>query len=548
MKARSFRKGMAVLLTASVAVTAVGCGSSGSEISIDDYTEEQVIIRDIGNYSSYEGTIVADTEKNVYAGLNDIEVVDVLVEEGDEVSEGDVLVILDEDSVQDEIDQLQATMDASATSSALSIESAQKAYDDYLNNLNDGLDSSMQNAINSIDSAYASLVTAQQNFNNEVSLNNQELSSTVMSAQQSVESAYNSLLSAYLSLTQAEENREDAEENDLDDTQMTAYDQQVESAELQVSSAQTSYDNAVQNYQAAIINEDNNLTQLYNSLIQAQESYLAAIDSYNASVRSATQQLESYALQIEIAEANADQTTSEYQMESLLEDLEDCNITAPIDGVITEINVTPGDTTSATDVVAVVTNFDVMKIDVSVDEYDIQEVEEGSNVTILVDAIDQEYEGTVATISRTATVSGGVSYFDAEISFEPDESARSGMSAEVQVTNSEALDATSVSSEAIQTAADGTTFVYMYADDSQDSLVEQPVTVGISDGSYTEITDGLYPGDTILYIAGAGEDEEEEDSLLDSVGGGNAGGGGGMSGGGGGGGAPAGGGGGGGAP
>ena len=39
----------------------------------------------------------------------------------------------------------------------------------------------------------------------------------------------------------------------------------------------------------------------------------------------------------------------------------------------------------------------------------------------------------------------------------------------------------------------------MYADDKKKTLKEQPVTLGISDGTFTQITEGLYPGDTILY-------------------------------------------------
>ena len=192
-------------------------------------------------------------------------------------------------------------------------------------------------------------------------------------------------------------------------------------------------------------------------------------------------------------------TANRLKLQDLQNQLGDCNVKSPIDGVITQLNVKEGDIAATTQPAAVVTSFDKMKIDIKINEYDILGVEEGKPVTINIDALDKDYQGTIKNISRVATIENGVSYFESEVDFDGDEDARSGMSAEVRLVTSEADNTTSISAEAIQTAEDGSTFVYMYADDKKKTLKEQPVTLGISDGTFTQITEGLYPGDTILY-------------------------------------------------
>lgn len=497
----------AVALAGLLAVSTAGCGSKAKAM-----TEEQVKLRDITNYHSFTGNIAPVSEQNVLPDLTGVKVLTVNVEEGDEVQEGDVLMTLDSDSLQEQIDELEASINSAEKSSAASISSAQQTYNNYQKNLNDGLDSSIQNAKNSMDSAYASLVSAQQKYNDEVNLNNQQLSSTILQAKQSIDSSYSNLQSsqskvesAQLALDQAKESRQKAADQGV--TDLTSYDQQIASRELELESAQTSltntetlYNDAVASYEAAKQGEENTLTSLYDALVQAQTSYVSAVDSYNAAVRNSEQQLQTYAAQVETAKANSTQQDSnKLKLEDLKEQLEDCSVKAPMDGVITALNVKAGDLTTAGTAAAVVTSFDTMKIDIKINEYDIQGVSEGDPVTITVDALNKEYQGTIRNIARVATTDNGVSYFEAEVNFDADEDARSGMSVEVKLTISEALNTTSVSSSAIQTAEDGSSYVLMYADENKKTTKQQPVTLGITDGTYTEITEGLYPGDTILY-------------------------------------------------
>lgn len=588
LKAERF---LAVLAACVLAVSAAGCGSAENAAegttSSSGYTEEQVKLRDITTYHSFTGTIAPVTERNVLPDLTGVKVTAVYVEKGDEVQAGDVLMTLDADSLNEQIVELQASIDAAKANSDASIQSAQSAYSNYQRNLNDGLDASIQSAKSQMDSAQAQLVLAQQAYNSEVDLNNQQLSQAVMSAKQQVDAAYGQLQTAIgslrqteLALQQAQDGLEQAKSslqkaNDSKTAAENAYNaavqaatvsaagdtgvtadaasvssdqagtipqtgsttdtaadiasaqqtltaavqaadsaeqavksaqQQVDSASLSVSNtqvsvdnAQTSYDNAVQSYEAAKQGEENQLTTLYDQLIQAQTSYVNSVDAYNAAVRSSENQLQTYANQVDTAKAASDQTSNELRLADLQNQLDDCDVKAPIAGVVTALNVTEGDVVASAQPAAVITNFDKMKIDIKINEYDILGVEEGKAVTINIDALDKDYDGTIETISRVATVEGGVSYFESEVDFNGDEDARSGMSAEVRMVVNQSLNATSVHSDAIQTADDGTTYVYEYADDRQRTMKQVPVTIGVSDGTYTEVTEGLYPGDTILY-------------------------------------------------
>ena len=122
---------------------------------------------------------------------------------------------------------------------------------------------------------------------------------------------------------------------------------------------------------------------------------------------------------------------------------------------------------------------------------------EGKDVTVTIDALNKNYEGRIEKISRMATIMNGVSYFEAEVNFDADEDARSGMSAEVRMMTNNVSDAVTISSEAIQNADDGSSYVNLY--DQEGNMIQWPVTLGASDGTYTEIVNGLGEGETVYY-------------------------------------------------
>ena len=474
----------------------------------DVYLEDTVSKRDIVTYHTFTGTAAAVDSRSVMSAVSGVKVTEVPVEEGDYVKEGDVIAVLDSSGLDEQISEKKAAMAASANSSSIQIRSAQHSYNSLQSNVKDGLDSSLQGAQAGIDSAFSGLVSAQQAFNNEVNLNNRQLSATILGAIQNVDNAYNAVQRAALSTQQAKDAQAHAEQQAEDAglpydkfSSSHSSSQAIESSELSEDQAWDAYHQAVTSYEAAKINEENQLTQLFDSLITAQNSYLNAVDSYNAAVRSTKQQLESYSLQVQQAQAGADDTVSRLQLDNLEDQRKDYTITAPISGQITKLSVKTGDITavSNTTSLATITNYDKMKVDIKVGEYDIVDLKSGDPVTIRIQALKKDYTGKIAHIDREATVENGVSYFNAEVNFAPDENVRGGMSAEVKLTINNLHDVLSISNDAVQNADDGSSYVLVRSEDGK-TYTRKNVTLGATDGSYTQVTDGLSDGDKVYYL------------------------------------------------
>jgi HlyD family secretion protein len=469
------------------------------------YTEETVQLRDIMTYHSFTGTIQPVHEQNVLPNVSGVKVTKVCVEEGDTVSKGDVLFQLDTTSIDQQINELEATMTATEKQNAVAIEQAQTTYGDYKDNLDNGMNSQVLSAQQAIDSAFSQLVSAQQAYNAEVTANNQSLSSTMLSAIQAVDSAYGSVRTAELSAQQAVDALNSA------DSSSRALEDNVNTTKLAAENAWTSYNAAKTSFEAAKLSEDNKLTSDYDALVTAQTSYLNAIDTYNSTVTGARQQLNAYSLSVQSAQAGADQSVNTIKLADLRKQLDNYTVKSPISGVVTVRKANEGDITVAGTAMATVTNFDRMKVDIKINEYDIQGAETGKPVTISVDALDNKsYDGTIAKIARVATVDNGVSYFKSEVDFDGDDDARSGMSVEVKLTINDLKQVVTVSNDAVSTNADGSAYVMKYADAKKKKMIQQPVTIGATDGSYTQITEGLKAGDTVLVAPAAPENIYEQ--------------------------------------
>ena len=63
--------------------------------------------------------------------------------------------------------------------------------------------------------------------------------------------------------------------------------------------------------------------------------------------------------------------------------------------------------------------------------------------------------------------------------------------------------------DVISTALDNSAFVYVQQEDG--TMAQQPITVGVSNGNYVEIKEGLADGDTVYVVA---KKEESETGLF----------------------------------
>ncbi len=164
---------------------------------------------------------------------------------------------------------------------------------------------------------------------------------------------------------------------------------------------------------------------------------------------------------------------------------------------------------------------ETMTVSLSVDETDILSLEEGQEAEITIDSIGTDtYTGTVTEIDTTATSAGGVTQYTVTVTLDKTDSMLSGMSASVTITI-EGVDNALLLPEDAVTQTSATAYVYTSYDETTGELGDMvEVTVGLSNGSYIEITDGLSEGDTVYYSASSSDDSDFS-SMFGSMGGGD---------------------------
>lgn len=221
-----------------------------------------------------------------------------------------------------------------------------------------------------------------------------------------------------------------------------------------------------------------------------------------------------------VSEAQSAYDEAEKSLEDFNDFVGDDNIIyADGSGLVTAVNYEAGDELASSGTMLTYTKSDGYTITVDISEEDIPEVSVGEQVSIVFTAYpDETASGTVSVISTSASSDhqSTVSY-PVTITIDSDTSKLyGGMTADVTFVTQSVEDAVYVSSKAI-VEQDGGDYVYVKKDDGTYELKQ--VTTGLSDGTNTQITDGLSEGDTVYIRSQTTEDTEElKDSSDDSSG------------------------------
>lgn len=184
------------------------------------------------------------------------------------------------------------------------------------------------------------------------------------------------------------------------------------------------------------------------------------------------------------------------------EDLNDINdtydfytITAPIDGIVTSVNVTVDDYIRSESVLATIVNTTDLEFSISVDELEISDVEIGQEVKITVDALEETEKepliGYVSGIALEGSSMNSVTTYPVTISLSGDDRIKIGFNCSAEIVISSAEDVVIVPVEAINSRR-GKYFVTL------EDMSEKEVTVGMYDEDNIEIKSGLNVGDIIL--------------------------------------------------
>ncbi|MEN6460366.1 MAG: efflux RND transporter periplasmic adaptor subunit [Syntrophomonas sp.] len=178
------------------------------------------------------------------------------------------------------------------------------------------------------------------------------------------------------------------------------------------------------------------------------------------------------------------------------QNLADCEITSPMNGIVGRVDVSVGDTTSMQNPVAVISNTADLEIEVMVSESDVSSVKAGTAVKVIIEAIGEDpLTGTVKSVASVADTTSKSYSVTVSLPNNAKSQVKSGMFAEVQLPTKHTEDVIGIPMSAVL-PQNGENVVYVVK--GKDSCKAVKVQLGLNDGKFTEITDGLKIGQKVI--------------------------------------------------
>jgi HlyD family secretion protein len=187
-------------------------------------------------------------------------------------------------------------------------------------------------------------------------------------------------------------------------------------------------------------------------------------------------------------------------LDGVLADIESLTVYAGSDGVISDLNISEEQMVQEGAALFCVQSRDALKIEVDIDELDIANIQLHEKAAVKLDALPERvFEGEIIKINPIGAAKNDVTDFTVTLSLPEAEGMMIGMSADVTIISQKAKDVLIIPIEAIQ-IINGEKYVVLESDlgAEQDAVVAtHKVTTGITDGVNIEITSGLKEGDMV---------------------------------------------------
>lgn len=426
---------------------------------------------------------------------NTLTIAEVCVSVGQQVQEGDVLFVLEEESVSELKEELQSNVEkaeadlnavyadqklsrqqaeynlesstaygayaeaeynATIQELELAVAKKQKALEQAKSNLSD-----YQSQLASVNTSYAE--SSQVLANCQWSLNNTD-----------VEDVFGYVY--YYGLTQEAQSTVDSLERQKE--QLT---KSVEQAEVNVTLAEKEYNSAQRNLAQGLLSAEQTLSLRQLAYNTAQETYDIAMAYLE---EDAAAQEEIYA-----------QTQEKWKEFS--SHIDGSNVCAQYTGVITGVDLAAGDSIQTGTVLVTLYNMEEVTMTVTVYEEDMTDIALGSKANISFIAYpDTTILAEVTEISEAGSNSDGNVTYDVTVTLQGDVSGLyQGMTGEITFVTEEIKDVLYVSRRAVFVDGDRS-YVKMRAENGD--IVEKTITTGFTDGVNIEIVEGLSEGDIVL--------------------------------------------------
>ncbi len=305
-----------------------------------------------------------------------------------------------------------------------------------------------------------------------------------------------------------------------------AYDQAVQAeitgiaqAEAQVRSAQANLErilagadpDQVAAARAQLAQAEANLNKL---LGDQRAGSLEAANAAVASAQANLQRITSPPSEADLASAEAQVASARASLAQAQLALERATLTAPIAGIVAEVNLEVGEFYNAARPAVVLADLSQYYVDVTVDEIDVAQIAVGQPVQLVLDALsDLNLRGTVERINPLSTVQSGVTAYTVRIvTSDTPATVRPGMSASADIVVAEKENALIVPRRAVR-AQLGQFFVDLTTDPTlcnvdialrplQPQLQAVAVQTGLSNEQVIEIVAGDIDENSCVYVPG----------------------------------------------
>ena len=429
---------------------------------------------------SVTGTVASGSTASVTASdsVKTYKVTAVNVAVGDTVKAGDVIATLDTSDVEKQIETAQQnysdTLDQAETSYTQSVE-------DQSTNLTQ-LQEDLANAQEDYDTLGLDRYSSMQDPTMADKTNREIVEYYYGLYAEKIAQLENTIASLQIQLTNAEKDG-NADQKEAIDGQLSNYKSQLSTTMAQCSIPEL----GLQGFDAvkqAYYSIDGGASSYKQKLETAQQQYDNAVTTNSRNVDSAETKLEQ-------ASRTPDTLTT------LQSTLEDCTLTATMDGTITELNATVGSVCTGT--VATIQDVSNLTVEVTIPASSVGKLSTGMQCNITSDATgDATITGTLTRIDPVANEEGS---FGATVTVNgSDTGLLIGISAQVEIVISEKDDIFTVPRDAVGTHEDGSSYVLRKTGgEGVDMTFEEvDVTTGDSNDYYIEISgDDLNEGDVI---------------------------------------------------
>ena len=469
---------------------------------------------DLTNTLSVSGNIQSADVKKVYqeaAGAG--KALQVNVEVGDTVAEGDVLCVFDSTDLEKDYEKSRLQAEQSEKSAQISLDSAQNSYNTGVIAQEQAVRAAKQN----LETMQDALTTAEEQYNDALEDYNSgklELTLQVDAEYTQAQYAYTSAKKVSNDLYLAMREKEHAAENEPDNAEAqqeyAAARAEYEAAQVQTDNAKAAFDAAREVYENKDTQVESLLDDYRDAVTDAQENVSDAEVALQEAEEQRELALHGYSNSVSSAQIVADQTVTEMNLADAQENIDKCTVTAPAAGTVTAVYVNEGESNASGSLLFVIENLEELEIVTSVREYDIASLAVGMPAEIKTDATgDTVYSGQVKDIAITAqkdaygnTVSSSNAEFDVTLSVDPGEGGLLvGMNGRATITTDSTEGVLAVLYSSLGYDEDGAPYVMAARPQDDGTLVVEkvPVETGVeTDFEVEVISDALAEGDLIL--------------------------------------------------